>query len=752
MFFDLINPLMLLGLAGIALPVLAHLLSKKTYDVVDWGAMQFLELGKDARRRVRLEDLLLLLLRMFLVALLAFALARPWASGGFLSEMIAKQNRDIVLVIDGSYSMGREGAAMIPHAAAVQWAHEFLEELQPGDTVALLDARENVRPVIDSPIRDLSFVRHELDQLPAPAGGSDLAAAASYACQLLCRTSNVARDVIILTDGQARGWRTSDESYWKRFDDLRQQAAVSPRTWVVNVLAQKTANRPNFTVGRLRLSRELTVTGFPITVQTKIGYSSGADPKQTARPIERNVYFEVDGQRLAEKTVSVRLLPGGEASVEFEYRFPATGSQLIRVSIDDDSLPGDNQSEAAVSVADAMPVLLVNGQPDSDPTRAETFFARAALSAPTNRAPWVSATVIDHTDLESRHLDTVEVVLLSNISTLTEAQATALSAFASRGGGLCLSVGDKVDADVWNERLFNSGAGLLPVAIGAVTSDVDPDSSGVRVADDSLVFPWTTRFRSDKGGTLTHARFDHWMTVTTPTEDATNEPDSEDRVQQRSARVIARFENGDPFLVARRFERGDVFLITSSLDADWNTLPAKPDYVAFLHEIVFQLATGTISWNVDVGVPIVVPVANDAGTEDYVFIGPGDTRFPALPAGDELRPQVRLDDTRLPGVYRLEHEAAEVGSKDSQFFVVNSDRGESDLTILSDNERLAFKQNERLSFISTKDELQTEMSVGGSKTEFWHLLLLVFLTLLIGEVALTRRLVRGGHVVDSESP
>ncbi len=47
MSFDVINPVMLLGLAGVLLPVLAHLLSKKTYDVVEWGAMQFLELGKE---------------------------------------------------------------------------------------------------------------------------------------------------------------------------------------------------------------------------------------------------------------------------------------------------------------------------------------------------------------------------------------------------------------------------------------------------------------------------------------------------------------------------------------------------------------------------------------------------------------------------------------------------------------------------------------------------------------------------------
>ena len=81
MGIEFFNPWMLAGLAGLSLPVLAHLLSRKKYDVVHWGAMQFLDLRREARRRIRLEELLLMLLRMALIAVLAIALARPLMSG-----------------------------------------------------------------------------------------------------------------------------------------------------------------------------------------------------------------------------------------------------------------------------------------------------------------------------------------------------------------------------------------------------------------------------------------------------------------------------------------------------------------------------------------------------------------------------------------------------------------------------------------------------------------------------------------------
>ena len=86
MTFDFINPIMLVGLAGVLIPVLVHLLRTQKHDVVEWGAIQFLELERVTRRRIRLEELLLLLLRMSLIALLTIAMARPWIDAGAMAS------------------------------------------------------------------------------------------------------------------------------------------------------------------------------------------------------------------------------------------------------------------------------------------------------------------------------------------------------------------------------------------------------------------------------------------------------------------------------------------------------------------------------------------------------------------------------------------------------------------------------------------------------------------------------------------
>ena len=78
MSWGVLNIAMLAGLAGVALPVVIHLLSRRRDPVVDWGAMQFLELGPRSRRRINLADQLLMLARMALIGLVALAMARPF--------------------------------------------------------------------------------------------------------------------------------------------------------------------------------------------------------------------------------------------------------------------------------------------------------------------------------------------------------------------------------------------------------------------------------------------------------------------------------------------------------------------------------------------------------------------------------------------------------------------------------------------------------------------------------------------------
>ncbi len=313
MTFTFTNIAMLAGLVTIVLPVIAHLLSKRRHDVVNWGAMQFLQLGQKTKRRIRFQDLLLLLLRMALLACLVFALARPNGRGAFFAKLGKPVGRDVVFVLDGSGSMGWSEDAQTPHAAGIQWIHEAIEELNPGDTVSILDARSRNRRLIHPPTSDMSYVRKVLDQIPEPTGRSNLTEAVLDSLRILATTDNVTREAVILTDGQAFPWELDDEFGLQRIDDLLQQPDVPPSVSLVN-LSTEEEDRSNTSVGRIELSREMTVPGFPIQFRTTIRQSGGV-------ATQKAVSLSINDQPSPDSTRIVNLLSNGEALVEFEHVF-----------------------------------------------------------------------------------------------------------------------------------------------------------------------------------------------------------------------------------------------------------------------------------------------------------------------------------------------------------------------------------------------------------------------------------------------
>ena len=82
-----LNAIMLAGIAAVSVPIIIHLLNRRKFKTITWAAMKFVKLSVDQnQRRMRIEDLILLLIRCALVALLALALARP-ASKDTVSDL-----------------------------------------------------------------------------------------------------------------------------------------------------------------------------------------------------------------------------------------------------------------------------------------------------------------------------------------------------------------------------------------------------------------------------------------------------------------------------------------------------------------------------------------------------------------------------------------------------------------------------------------------------------------------------------------
>jgi hypothetical protein len=110
-------------------------------------------------QKIFLEQFLLMLLRMGLILLLVLGVASPWIRMPWLAKMAPRPNRDIVIILDGSFSMGYVKDGRTPHDAAKEWGIDFVNQLQPGDNIAVIHARQTATPLVTYLSSDLNTAR-----------------------------------------------------------------------------------------------------------------------------------------------------------------------------------------------------------------------------------------------------------------------------------------------------------------------------------------------------------------------------------------------------------------------------------------------------------------------------------------------------------------------------------------------------------------------------------------------------------------
>lgn len=791
MFQFFLNPWMLTGLLGIGLPLIAHLLSRRRFDVVEWGAMQFLNPSRKTRRRLRLEELLLLLLRTGLITTIVLSVTRPWIPGGWLSGFRSSGSRTVVLVIDGSNSMSRADGVNSLHQNAIRRATEFLQTLNGDDSVAVVDARDQPSATVSAPLKDLKVVSDELQKIAPPAGSFAVLPALEKALGILGRSSAAAREIVVFTDGQGNNWQTQQESEWIRFDDLLKFPAVRPGVWVVDVGAAAGAVRRNVAVGKIQLSREMTVPGFPLRIQTCVSNSSDAEVVIPVRLL-------LDEQPLAGQQRKISIPPRSETQLEFEYTLRTEGNHVLSVEAEttDDAWTVDDIGHASVHVAKSLPILLINGTATSAPADRDTFFTELAFSSSQEGVPWVATRVLDAAEVQPEDFNSVAAVICCNVYRLSPSVSAALEQFAANGNGVLIASGPGTTTESFRSCFVQSG--LIPSLEAVRIREAGPTATDtVRVAPLSIQPGWLERFRSDPARSFLKASFQQWtlFKITPPgtgiplqkkTDESSSGTQSADSAPKagtdpsavlagtQTPIVLAQLASGDPLMLEMRHGKGLILLLTTTLDRQWNDLPTRSDFVPFLHEAVFHIASARSHRNLDSGESLVMQISdvtamdvaapgsatkppgasdNPAGNpsealsaEDlqFRFVLPDGRERLVLPAAvGEERTGV-LAGAAIPGIYRgsLLHKQQVVAQ---DVFVVNYDHSEDRYASRTQDDVSRLATNDRVRFTKSLDELTQRMYGDESVTELWAVLLTLFLIFLVAELVLTRRVILRGY-------
>ena len=156
-----LNPLLLFGVGAIAAPIIIHMLMNRRMKPVVWAAMRFLKVTLDRnRRKMNIEDILLLVLRCLILALLAFALARPSLREGGIG--VPGGDEAAIILLDNSGSMSTSDGTVSRFEKAQKAAGQILDGLPAGSRVAVWLVSDTVRESVSEPARDLALARKSI--------------------------------------------------------------------------------------------------------------------------------------------------------------------------------------------------------------------------------------------------------------------------------------------------------------------------------------------------------------------------------------------------------------------------------------------------------------------------------------------------------------------------------------------------------------------------------------------------------------
>lgn len=691
-------PIFLAGLTAVTVPVIIHLMHSPRARVIQFPTLRFLKACKKrAVRRSRLKNIVLLLFRMALIALVALAMAKPWRE---IRDTSMQPNTalTIVLVLDNSYSMGYLEKGRTRFDLALDSAIRLIDSLRPGDEVAVVLMNEEPVPFIREFTTDHAHVKRALREAELSPLGTNVDGTLREAVRFARKAGagdpklHKTVEICVLTDMQAHSWEGVLRSGYLRSvpEDVKIYLAGFGRTGSANCYVD-TARVAASGTGEGTISAKVRANGLVLT--------------------DNIATLSIDGANMSQETFAVD--PMKATTVPLVASFSQKAAHRCVLSLQEDNLPIDDRYYFTVSIGERASVLVVDGDPVSIPSLSESYFVAAALNPGlflTTGGSSIDAKVITPEQFASTELPGYRCVILCNVPQLDGAELIKLENFLREGGGVLVFLGNKIDPGHYNQWSF------LPIELTQPEGD-QTKKTAFAMGDPPLSHPIFIEQLE-----LRTARF--FMCVGT-----------NDAALKNEGEILARFGNGRPAVIECKFGKGKVILFTSSGDIEWSNFPLRRSFLPWLYRIVYYLAnqeTDAVAFEVN---------------EQVVFQGLASALKTTITVTDPLEKESTLNpelkgsyaeatftETRHAGMYEVN---ADPAFSHSGGFGVNVDRSESVLTMVPAEQIVeAAPEGMVIHVDAIKGDLAQALQRAHEGQELWPLLLKIAVALFLFEALL----------------
>ncbi|MCX7049826.1 MAG: VWA domain-containing protein [Candidatus Sumerlaeota bacterium] len=669
------NIAFLLGLLGVAAPIYVHLRQRQKAKKILFSTLRFLRLSdRHTARRHKIVDLLALLARCAVIALIALALSKPLIRPQGSNWGATSGPAFWAIVLDDSYSMGSRESGITPFDLAKEGVTRVLDLVAEGDAIAVLLTSGKTLPGMADVAHNKNQVLTALERLQPSAGASSVADGIERALAFIRDSTNQNHELIVITDLQ----RSNIEQVQK-IDPLR----LTEKVRMVHLLDVGQPGAANVTITALKAWRAGPYPGVPITFRATLrqsssspeggagkeaGSGSGSSSTTSGSATSENragggaggsgaggsgaggagggeeyeCQLVVNGENIARK--SVKLEGKGQVDVAFDHVLMEPGQYVATVSLSGDALDADNSRMVCCDVYEQVSILLL-AEPASrlNPWDTAFFLGMALTPRKTQSILAKSPVKVDRKTPEqaaSADFSKYNAVFCADVRSMAPETVKALQTYVRDGGRLIAFAGEWAatgTSKFYNEKtLFGWKFDGLKAIRGAEEEPFTMDLPDVK-------HPIFRALGEDPAINFQTVQFYRYVKV---------DPASLDSNSQ----ALASLSNDAPFMLEKRYGKGSVLCFTAPPLPDWTSLPSRPLFLPFIHELVKYSLSGALA---DVRMEqvlqpfeVLLPRVNNQAPTQATLIDATKTRTAISFKKDAVK--VEVPGLEKPGLYTIE--------------------------------------------------------------------------------------------------
>lgn len=351
-----LQPMLLVALPLISLPIIIHLINQRRYQTVRWGAMMFLlAANRMSRGYARIRQWLILAARTLAVAGLIFAVSRPLASG-WLGLAAGGKPDTTIIIVDRSPSMQQTlgGSAATKLETGLERLVNTVSTIGSEHWV-LIDSVGGQPAAVDSPQAIL-----KMPNVAASSASADLPTMLQAAYDYIKNNHAGRTEIWICSDNRSNDWNP-DGGRWQTlrdaFMEMQQGVRITSQPYI-----QPSAGNLSIRVSDVR--RQSSSSGAELLVSLKITREKfGTEKEKASEKIKLPLHFEIDGAR-SELEIE---LTGDEFELK-DHLIPLAKDQERgwgRVSIPADVNPADNDFYFAYDAPHPRHTVIVADDPQA---------------------------------------------------------------------------------------------------------------------------------------------------------------------------------------------------------------------------------------------------------------------------------------------------------------------------------------------------------------------------------------------------